>query len=225
MLGETGTPRVVLAGGTVVNADPGFDPVEVVDLQSLGLDGIAAEGGRIRIGATTTLQTFADSPHVSNELADLARREAPSTLRTLGTIGGLIAQADGESELLAALLTYEAVVTIVGESGSADRDLAEALKAGPGGGIISKVSIETGGTAASARTGRTPGDRPIVAAFARRAGDGAIRLAISGVASVPVLVDDVAALDPPGDFRGSPEYRRHLAAVLAARVIGEVGRA
>jgi CO/xanthine dehydrogenase FAD-binding subunit len=44
------------------------------------------------------------------------------------------------------------------------------------------------------------------------------------VAPTPVLVDDgsIDALDPPGDYRGSAEYRRHLAAVLSARVREEL---
>jgi len=40
-----------------------------------------------------------------------------------------------------------------------------------------------------------------------------------------VLVDAAAVgdLDPPGDFRGSGEYRRALAAVLASRALEETG--
>jgi CO/xanthine dehydrogenase FAD-binding subunit len=43
-------------------------------------------------------------------------------------------------------------------------------------------------------------------------------LAASGVAAVPVVVDDPGALQPPGDFRGSADYRRSLATTLTARV-------
>lgn len=222
-LAAPGTPKVVLAGGTVINADQGFDPIEVVDLQALGLDGITEEGDRLRIGATTTLQAMAYDERVPEALVALALREAPSTLRTLGTIGGLVAHRDADSELLAGLLVYGATVTIIDDGGSIDHDLSDVVASGPGSGIIAAVSIETGGTTASAGTGRTPQDRPIVAAVARRAADGSVRLALCGVSSTPVLVEDVSSLDPPGDFRGSAQYRLHLASILAARVTGEIG--
>src|SRR5436190_2241403 len=73
--------------------------------------------------------------------------------------------------------------------------------------LIIAVVITTVGRCAVARTARTPGDEPIVSAYARSAGDGSVRLALSGVAATPLLVDDTAALSPPGDFRGSSEYR------------------
>ena len=204
ILAEPGTPKVIVGGGTAVNAGLDREPVEVVDLQALGLDAIGVEGGRMTIGATVTLQAFADHAATPPVLADLATREAPSTLRAAGTIGGLVATADPESELFAGLLVHDM-----------------AVDTGPGE-IITSVSIATGGTSAVARTVRTPGDRPIVAAVARR-DDVTAQVAVTGVAATPILVDDVAELDPPGDFRGSPGYRTHLARVLVARAREEVG--
>lgn len=223
LLAAPSPKRLVLAGGTVVNTDRSPEPVEVVDVQALGLSGIALDGDRLRIGAATTLALLSTDESTPGLIAELASRELPSTLRTLATVGGLVACADPESELLAALLVYVAKVTIVSTSGEAEVDLADVLDSGPGSGIISAVSIETGGVTAASRTGRTPGDSPIVAAVARRGPDGFVRLAASGVAGRPVLVQDHEALDPPGDFRGSSTYRRHLASVLAGRVLTEVG--
>ena len=223
LLESPGARKVLLAGGTVVNTDRSHDPIEVVDLQALGLGGITADGERVRIGATTTLAVVSTDERTTGLIADLARREVPSTLRTLATMGGLVACGDAESELLAGLLVHDARVTIVDTAGATETDLADVLQSGPGGGIISEVSIETGGVTAAARTGRTPGDTPIVAAVARRGRDGFVRLAASGVAATPVLVQDHEALDPAGDFRGSSGYRRHLASVLAGRVLTEVG--
>ena len=73
---------------------------------------------------------------------------------------------------------------------------------------------------------RTPADAPIVAAVARRTPDQQTLLALCGVAQTPVLVDpdDVAdSIDPPGDFRGSAEYRRAMALTLTQRVLEEIG--
>ncbi len=86
--------------------------------------------------------------------------------------------------------------------------------------------MATTGRTATARTGRTPADVPIVAAVGRHNGD-TLLLALTGVASTPRLVDqtDIEALEPPADFRGSAEYRRHLAAVLIRRVVDDLGGA
>ena len=73
------------------------------------------------------------------------------------------------------------------------------------------------GAARAARTARTPADRAIVAAYARTTGEER-RIALTGVAPTPVLVRPGDDLQPAGDFRGSGDYRRHLAEVLLARV-------
>jgi CO/xanthine dehydrogenase FAD-binding subunit len=221
---------VVLGGGTGVNtADTSPEPVVVVDLQALHLNGIGHDGeDGLLIGATTTLQQLADDASVPDVIRATARREEPSTLRTLATVGGLVATADPSSELLAALLVHGAEVGLVGRDGGHSIGLAALLAdAGPlGGRIIAAVRVEAGGVTAVARAGRTRTDRAIVAAVARRTADGKRRLALTGVAATPVLVapeDPASGLDPPGDFRGSAGYRRVLAAVLAQRALAEVG--
>lgn len=101
-----------------------------------------------------------------------------------------------------------------------------------------------------AHVGRTPRDRPIVCAAAWVGVDGGVcrevRLALGGVAQRPLRAHDAEAflrgrpltpeniqeaadraaapLNPPGDFRGSPEYRRAMAAVLARRALEEGAR-
>lgn len=210
--------RIPLAGGTLVNAraDVGAN-AELVDLQALDLSGIEpdqATGPRLRIGATTTLSALAAHDTVPDWLATLARAEAPSTLRTLATVGGTVATNAPDSVLAAALLVCDLDVE----------------RSGP---LITAITIDPSGPGAHAATGRTPADVPIVAAVARAAPDGP-RLALTGVAPTPILVDpshpdrlaqQVADLDPqagqspPGDFRGSPAYRRHLATVLSARAL------
>jgi carbon-monoxide dehydrogenase medium subunit len=103
--------------------------------------------------------------------------------------------------------------------------------------------------AAYVAVGRTPRDRPIVCAVARMelaAGvAGNVRLALGGVAPLPVRANGAeqllerkeltaarieaaaekaaAGLSPAGDFRGSVEYRREMANVLARRALSEAG--
>jgi len=98
-----------------------------------------------------------------------------------------------------------------------------------------------------AHVGRTPRDRPIICAAAFLHLDGGVcrevRLALGGVAEHPLRARDAEAflqgrpptpeniqeaasraaapLNPPGDFRGSSEYRRAMAEVLARRALSQ----
>jgi len=119
-----------------------------------------------------------------------------------------------------------------------------------GGGLITGVTtLAPAGTpgVAITRVARTPRDKPIVAVAVRVSRDGRqcsdVRIALTGVADRPIraydaedqlkgqpldtsLVDRVVAamvdnLTPPSDFRGSSEYRREMAAVLARRALLE----
>ncbi|MGO9081208.1 MAG: FAD binding domain-containing protein [Streptosporangiaceae bacterium] len=245
---------VLIGGGAQVNASLAdraaeAGPVEIIDLQALRLDarhGLERIEPRtdytVAIGALVTLQRIADDSALPAGLCEAARREQPSALRNVVTIGGCVAGRHWESEFLATLLACDAVVTFTGPGGERTARLT-ALLADSGqlaGAVITTVSVAADGVISAARTARTAADRPIVAAVARRAADGT-RLALSGVAAVPILLTLTGAdgmngrhkprpdrqalklLDPPGDFRGSPGYRRALAAVLAVRALAATG--
>ena len=223
---------VLIGGGTKVNAAPSSGPVEIVDLQALGLDRIQATPAGYSLGATATLQQIADEMVMPAEVRDAARREAPSTLRAAATVGGCIASGHWESEFLATLLVCDATVTLARAAGPEDIGLDELLADDRSlrGAIITRVCLAGDSSIAAARTARTPADRPIVCAVARRVAGG-VWLALSGVAATPVLnrtaliqsgADGAAwaaRLDPPGDFRGSSTYRRALAVTLARRAV------
>ena len=213
---------VVLAGGTSVNAAPARAASTAVDLQALDLAGVDVEGDGVRIGATTRLQDLVDSTLVPAVLRDLARREAPSTIRAMATVGGTIGTADPESELLAGLLAFGARVTLARAGSPTEHSLEDVLGDGglSNGAIITAITVHTSGRAAADRVGRTPMDRPIVMAVAYSDGV-TVRLAMTGVAPVPVIVDPdhIEDLDPPPDFRGTSAYRSALAQVLADRVV------
>jgi CO/xanthine dehydrogenase FAD-binding subunit len=215
-----------IAGGTVLNGLPESMPEEVVDLQALGLDEITRNGATLRFGATARLQDVVDHEWTPPVLRDLARGEAPNTLRNAATVGGTVGAADPESRFLAGLLAFGATATIASSEGEQDVAVANVLadRSVLVGSIIVAVSIDVDVTAAaSAGTARTPADTPIVLVAGCDRG-GAITLAATGVAKTPVRIDLNAldALDPPGDFRGSPEYRRHLAGTLGARVVASM---
>jgi CO/xanthine dehydrogenase FAD-binding subunit len=223
---------VPIGGGTKVNAASAGRPVEIVDLQALGLDRVARLPGGVSIGALVTLQQITEDIAIPGAVRLAARREQPTTLRAAATLGGCVAAGHFESEFLATALAHDAVVTLIGPEGEHSLSL-QALLADRGqlaSRIIKQVVVAIGGVTLAARTARTPADAPIVAAVARRAA-GRRRLALTGVAATPVLMSvasagDLGQLDtlhPPGDFRGSAAYRRALAVTLARRVLEAIG--
>ena len=128
-LGRPGA--VVVGGGTMVNTARHLEPVLVVDLQDLRLDAIERDGDDgLLIGATATFERLAGDASVPAAIREAARREEPSTLRTLATVGGLVATADPSSELLAALLVHDGEVRLAGRDGGHSVTLAALLEDG-----------------------------------------------------------------------------------------------
>jgi len=208
--------HIPLAGGTVINADRHRSQYVGVDLQSLGLDTITTEGDTSIVGAMVRVADI-ERRFSGDLLGVAARRELPSTLRTIGTIGGAVASADRESLLVAALLASSATVTTADGVSTPLHDFLQSPS-----GLITSVELHTSTDWAIEHTGRTPMDTPIVAVAGRRSSNGLI-FAITGVSRVPVLArssDEVEQLIPFSDFRGSSEYRHHLAVKLCQRVTG-----
>ncbi len=218
--------RVAVAGGVHLHHDGGADPAELVDLQSAGLDTVVIEAESASLGATVRLQALVDDQRLPDVIREAARSEQPSTLRSLATLGGAIATASDDSLLLAALLVHDAVVGLASERHGERRVmLGDLLVEGrrPGE-LIVDVVVQTSGTGAIARTGRTPRDTPIVGVVGRRMRDhhgGSTKLAVCGVGVRPALVEpgDVATVQPIDDHRASGSYRSHLAEVLTGRVL------
>jgi putative selenate reductase FAD-binding subunit len=122
---------VVLGGGTRLNADPAPSPVEVVDLQALRLDRIRATGNAtVRIGRWRRSSRSRDSPVLPAVLREVARHERPSTVRRQATLGGCVAAKEAASDLLAALLAHEAMVSITGPGGTDEASLRSSSPTG-----------------------------------------------------------------------------------------------
>lgn len=217
----------LIAGGTSLTPHLGADVDEVIDLQAIGLREVVMTEATVTVGSLTTLQALVDCVALPPVVREAARRDAPNTIRHIATLGGAIASGDWESELLAALLACDAQVTVERLNGDATIRLTDFLAARASHlyqAIITQVTFAADGVAAADRTARTPADKPIVAAVARRTTQGDVRLALAGVAETPILVapDALDTLAPPEDFRGSSDYRKHLATVLARRVLGQI---
>jgi len=226
LLGRPEVATAPLAGGTVLNGRPATVPDEVVDLQSLDLASITRDGATLRLGATALLRDVLDHEWTPPVLRDLAHAEGPNTLRNAATVGGTVGAANPESPFLAGLVAYDGIATLATMSGDERVPIATLLGDNTllAGKIITAVEFTIEGDGAAAGTARTPADTPIVLVVGRRHEDGTIRLAATGVGPTPVTIDldRIDDLEPPGDFRGTPEYRRHLAGVLGARVLTEL---
>ncbi len=197
----------------------------VVDLAGLGLDTLAVHDGTLHIGATVTLTHLIEHPSAGSLADGLLRRaamgEGPVNLRNVATVGGVIAAAEPDSEVYAALLALDARVTVQDLSGATTTPLAQL---GPLQGLVTAIHVPlTTARGGHARVARTPADRPIVAALAVATADG-VRVALCGVAPRPILAGTPLDRVPPGrdDFKGSATYRRAMAEVMTQRALAEV---
>lgn len=225
LMARPGVSAALVGGGSYFTPHRPDMAEEVVDLQAAGLADMTYTSQSVTVGAMVRLQTLVEDGRLPALLRDAARREGPPTLRQAATVGGVLTCPNRESELLAAMLVCDAELTVQSLTYTKTISLTNFLRDIPSalnGGLVTAVSLNLIGKTASDRVARTPADRAIVAALARQGDDGKIRLALCGVDKTPVLVDPAnvkAAINPPHDFRGSKEYRRQMAAVLAQRVM------
>jgi CO/xanthine dehydrogenase FAD-binding subunit len=216
---------VVLGGGSHLVPALMGEPTDVVDLQGLGLRGICDDGTMLALGAMATFADLAECEQLPIGVRELARREAPSTLRTLATVGGLVASGDPDAELLASFLVMNATATVYSSAGRRTVALEALLATGvTKGEIIVHLSVDPSCIVVSERTVRTGMDRAIVAIVGSCAASGSQTLAATGMAKVPTVFVDPASLNPLSDFRGTASYRSRLAEVLTARVRSSLAR-
>ena len=225
----------------VIGPRPEIDPyanVEaIVDLSGLKLDGVSESDGAIHIGAQTTLQTLIDSPILKNFangiLPEAARLAAHLGLRNVATLGGAFMSREGPPEILLALLALNATIVIQGNEWPLTDSQPSPEE------LLLEVKIDSRRCAAAlARVARSPLDAAIVAAVAVVTHESA-RVAVAGAGPQPICksitqspdgasnlqlqqqLTDAVVVDsnPIPDYRGSAEYRKAMAGVLAKRAL------
>jgi carbon-monoxide dehydrogenase medium subunit len=232
----------------------------LVDLQSIpGLDQIKREADGIRIGALVTHRSVELSPLIRNSFPVLATAFSAIgnvRVRETASVGGNLAHADYRLDPPPPLLLLQSEVTLFGPRGSRVIPLKDfftgmyetALERGE---ILVDVKVPympAGSKAVYLRhSALSANDWPClgVAALASKE-NGRVkefRLALSGLASTPILVGglesvrdrslDDGALDriislvdqqiaPFSDLRGSEWYKRRTAAVFVKRAIAQL---
>ncbi len=216
-----------LGGGTLLS-QPTADPVEVVDLQSLGLDSLTKKGYDLEIGATCTLQTLLESEHCPAALKVAIKLEAPINIRNSATVAGALVSSDGRSPFATALLALDAKITMVSDKSSVI-SVGEFLPL-PRRGLITSVAIPLNTKFSFEFVSKTPADKPLVAAALAQWNSGRTRLSLGGYGQSPLLAMDgpeAEGLDAAArnayheaqDDWASAEYRMDVAATLAKRCL------
>lgn len=120
----------VIAGGQSLIPMMRFrmaQPGMLVDIGRIpGLDGLAEEGGTLRIGALVRHATMEHSPLIRDRyplLAATARVVADPVVRNLGTVVGSLVHADPAGDWAAAMMAARARVVIAGPGGERTVDI------------------------------------------------------------------------------------------------------
>ena len=211
----------------------------VVDLSQLKLNTIKEDGDTICMGGMTPLQEIADSAllraQAGGVLCQAARLAAHLGLRNVTTLGGAILSTDGPPEVLLALLALDAEQV---RDGDLLIEVRFAKQTQSGGGLarvartprdqaivaaVAVVEVETprrgvfiGRQARLAIAGASPGPRRFTSAEKMLEGQ------TFSADLLQKIADAVSAdADPVPDYRGSAEYRKAMAGVLAKRALSQ----
>ena len=216
-------------------------PTAVVDLSSLGLTGIAAEPGKITIGAMTTHHQIESNADVQKSIPGLAKMASwigDTQVRHRGTMGGSLANNDPSACYPAAVLALGATIHTDHRSIPADEFFqgmfTTALEPGE---LITAIEFPIP-EKSNYEKFRNPASRyAMVGVFVAR-GPAGTRVAITGAGQGGVFrqkameaalssnwsADAIKDIKTPadglnGDIHASPEYRAHLVGVMARRAV------
>ncbi len=219
-----------LAGGTYLSRHA-VEECEVVDLQDVGLDFIRREGDVLVVGACTKLQSLMDCADVPDALRQAIIRDVSLNIRNARSVAGSLVTATGRSTLATVLLALDvSLVWLPGEREVRIGDWLALRKDWKEGVLIHSLLIPLKPRVIFEAVARSPMDLPVVCLALAEWSSGRVRLAAGGSGAHPVLVADglggesldMAASDAcsqSGDAWASAEYRQHVAAILARRLM------
>ncbi|MFT3803002.1 MAG: xanthine dehydrogenase family protein subunit M [Burkholderiaceae bacterium] len=214
----------------------------LIDLSAIPeLRGIAVGADAVTIGAMTPHADVAGSADVRAAipaLSELARMIGDPMVRTMGTIGGSLANSDPAADYPAAVLALDATIRTDRRTIAADDfflGLYEtALEPGE---IIVSVTFPVPRAAGYEKL-RQPASRfALVGVFVARTAAGGVRVGVTGARSCAFRSPELeAALDADftpeaaaavrigeqdinGDLHGSPRYRAAMISVMAGRAV------
>jgi carbon-monoxide dehydrogenase medium subunit len=203
-------------------------PSVVVDLGGLGLTGIEELDGELAIGALTTWDDLAryDARPALRALTDCATRIGDLQVRNRGTIGGGLAHADPAADMPAVTIALGARLNVRSATGERTLDASE-LALWPfttslaEGELITEVVIPiapAGSGSAYVAVEHPASGFALAGAAVLVLADGSRRVAVTGVAAAPFLLEgELEDAELFGDRFAPVEYRRQLAGTLVHR--------
>jgi aerobic carbon-monoxide dehydrogenase medium subunit len=178
-----GADVTIVAGGTIVMPEITYgrrSPGRVVLIGNAGLSGIRSEGGRIVIGAGTTLAELEDAVE---PLGTCARRVADPEIREQATIGGNLCAPPGvespRGDLQAALLVLDAQVRSTGAGGERTDPVEDVLTSAQPR-LVLDVSVAEPSAAATATVRRPHAHAYTVMSVCAARTGGGVRVGVSG---------------------------------------------
>jgi carbon-monoxide dehydrogenase medium subunit len=221
-------------------------PKALVDINNIkGLDHIEVKDGKLRVGALARHMSIHSSSVVKENLpllAEVANEVGDNQVRVLGTMGGVIAHADAAGDYPTLALMLDADI-VTNKRTIAARDFFKDIfttSLAPNEIITEVVFPVANGPHKYIKFRRRLFDWAIVGAAAQKT-DGQWRIGLTNVGPTPVrakAVEEALAqgakaeeaaqhasdgLNPSGDLRASPDYKKHLARVLTKRAIEQAG--
>lgn len=227
---------VVLGGGLYLN-EVVKDQVEVVDIQSLGLNLIKKKGKNHILGAAVKLQNLVDRKGLPLALVNSIKHQETYNRRQVATLAGTVIAADGRSSITAVLMALDAELEMVGKNNDPEMirlgDFLPLRNDKLKGKLVTRIIIPSQTRVAYHYTARSPADRPIVAAAVSQWPSGRTRVVLAGYGDLPVLVLDGPdadgaesaardAFSKAGDQWASAEYRADVAATLVLRCLNQI---
>jgi carbon-monoxide dehydrogenase medium subunit len=219
-------------------------PSTLVDINGLDreLSYVRRDNGTLRIGALTRHYQLAESEDVRRSLpllAEIAGEVGDVQVRSLGTIGGVMAHADPAGDYTTLALMLDATISTNKRSIPAAQFFTGLFSTPLANDeLVTEVAFPVAsGPHKYLKFRRRMSDWAIVGAGAQKLDDGSWRVGVtnaaptavrarsveqalaSGAAPAEAAKNAVDGLDPASDLRGSAEYKRHLATVLVQRAI------
>ncbi len=227
-------PGAAFLGGGTQLASLAEGPEVLVSLARLGLDRIAVSADGVSFGAMVSLQRLVDSAEAPAGLREAAALTASRTLRCMATLGGELGARLADSALVTALVAMGAAVRLA--SRRQPRPVEDWCRT-PSRDLVLELLVPAGadcGVRAVSRTSHGP--RSLVVAVSRigprivandckgqvfRLVELEEALAGKMLASREEILGAVErSFFPTPDIHASAEYKRRLAGILVARLMG-----
>jgi carbon-monoxide dehydrogenase medium subunit len=209
-------------------------PPLLVDIASLDLRGIEVADGLLRVGGLSSWNEIAQAGALEGDalaaIGECAAGIGDLQVRNRGTLGGALAHADPASDAAAVALALGATLHLRSPAGER-RVAAEGFFVGPFTTVLAEQELitavawpapEPGSGSAYVAVDHPASGFAVAGAAALVRPDGTTRVALTGVAATPFVLEPNHRLDEVdvlGDHYAPAEYRRAIARAVVQRAL------